>query len=86
MALGREYYTGSYSGVYDDTVEQKVREFQDFMMLPVTGIANMGTIKQLMTSNGDTNRPAKACDASTIVTKPMAKSLVDAGYKVIGRY
>ncbi|MEW4428900.1 glycoside hydrolase domain-containing protein [Paenibacillus pabuli] len=83
---GSEYDTGEFDGVYDSAVTNAVKKFQSFMMLPVTGVANMSTIKQLMTSNGDTNRSASACDASTILTTAHVNTLVSNGYKVIGRY
>ncbi|MDO3411002.1 DUF1906 domain-containing protein [Saccharibacillus sp. CPCC 101409] len=83
---GSEYDTGEFNGVYGARVKSKVSYFQSFMMLPVTGIADLTTIKQLLTSNGDTSRSAKACDASTILTEARAKTLVANGYEVIGRY
>ncbi|SDM29622.1 Peptidoglycan-binding (PGRP) domain of peptidoglycan hydrolases-containing protein [Paenibacillus sp. OK060] len=83
---GSEYDTGDFDGVYDSSVTNAVKRFQTFMMLPVTGVANMSTIKQLMTSNGDTNRSATACDASTILTAAHVNTLVSNGYKVVGRY
>lgn len=73
-------------GNYDETVEWAVREFQAFMTLPVTGIADMPTIKQLLTSNGYVGRPAKACDASMIINYDRARTLKESGYEVIGRY
>lgn len=73
-------------GNYDETVEWAVREFQAFMTLPVTGIADMATIKQLLTSNGYTGRPARACDASMIINYDRARILKENGYEVIGRY
>ena len=74
------------NGDYDDTVEWAVREFQAFMTLPVTGIADMPTIKQLLTSNGYIGRPARACDASMIINYDRARTLKENGYEVIGRY
>ena len=46
------YSISEFDGKYTSLIEGSVREFQEFMTLPATGIANMPTIKQLFTSNG----------------------------------
>ncbi|MDN6161644.1 MAG: DUF1906 domain-containing protein, partial [Atopostipes sp.] len=74
------------NGDYDSETEREVREFQDFMTLPNTGIADMPTIKQLLTSNGYTGRAAIACDASMIIDSATAATLKRYNYEVIGRY
>jgi len=83
---GEEYDTLTYDGVYNARVATAVGLFQSFMTLKNTGVADMPTIKQLLTSNGDTNRKAVACDASTIIDREKAYTLVENGYKIIGRY
>lgn len=75
-----------FDGSYGSVVEQAVREFQEFMTLPVTGIANMPTIKQLLTSNGYVERSAIASDASMIINESTAQTLLNNGYEIIGRY
>ncbi|MCY8009852.1 DUF1906 domain-containing protein [Bacillus haynesii] len=80
------YPSGEFDGVYDAEVESAVSRFQSFMCLPVTGIANMATIKALLASSGDTSRAATACDTATILTADTAKTLRSNGYKVVGRY
>lgn len=54
------------------------------MRLPVTGVADMLTIKQLLTSNGYAGRVAIACDASTIIDERTADVLQSNGYVIIG--
>ena len=83
---GPEYDTFPYDGRYTSLVQTKVSEFQQFMRLPDTGIADMPTIKQLLTSNGYTGRVAIAADASTILDMQTAQVLRDNGYGIIGRY
>ncbi|MEI3598132.1 DUF1906 domain-containing protein [Oceanobacillus sp. SE10311] len=83
---GPEYDTYPYDGRYTSLVQTKVSEFQQFMRLPDTGIADMPTIKQLLTSNGYTGRIAIAADASTILDMRTAEVLRDNGYGIIGRY
>ena len=83
---GLRYETPLFSDRYTTTIESAVRNYQEFMTLPATGVADVATIKQLLTSNGLTSRPAIACDASTIINDNTARTLVNNGYKVIGRY
>jgi peptidoglycan hydrolase-like protein with peptidoglycan-binding domain len=52
------YPSGEFDGKYDAEVKSAVSRFQSFMCLPVTGIANMATIKALLASSGDTSRAA----------------------------
>ncbi|MFT8889680.1 MAG: glycoside hydrolase domain-containing protein [Ethanoligenens sp.] len=80
------YDPGDFSGVYGSSVTSAVESFQSFMCLPVTGVANMGTIKATLTSNGDTSRSAQACDCATILTAAKAATLVNNGYTHVGRY
>lgn len=80
------YSSGEFDGFYDAEVESAVSRFQSFMCLPATGIANMATIKALLSSSGDTSRAAAACDTATILTAATAKTLRNNGYKVVGRY
>lgn len=58
------YPSGEFDGIYDAEVKSAVSRFQSFMCLPVTGIANMATIKALLASSGDTSRAAAACDTA----------------------
>lgn len=73
-------------GVYGADTTARVRAFQSFVCLPETGVANMPTIKALLTSCGDTSRPAKACDCSVQLTYPKALALSRKGYECVGRY
>ena len=81
-----KHYTGGFDGVYGSAVEEAVRSYQEFMVLPVTGIANMTTIKQLLSSAGDPNRDALACDTATILTETTAQALKRAEFDYVGRY
>lgn len=80
------YDSGTMDGVYDSDVTSAVKNYQSFMCLPVTGIANMPTIKATMASCGDTSRSASACDCATILTAYTAATLKSNGYRYIGRY
>ena len=80
-----------YDGIYDSITKSQVAAFQKFYGLNGIGLVtpgevNVSTMKSLLTSKGDTNRKAKACDCSTILNKKQAKDLKAAGYLYIGRY
>lgn len=85
------YNPGRFDGVFDSTTESRVSEFQEFYALLGIGLVtegevNVSTMKSLLTSKGDTNRSAKACDCSTILNKQQALDLKAAGYTHVGRY
>lgn len=80
------YAVNDFNGVFDSSIETLVKKYQAFMLLNVTGIANMPTIKALLTSNGYTERSCKACDCVTTITEARADALLSAGIEVVGRY
>ncbi|MCO7125449.1 DUF1906 domain-containing protein [Sporolactobacillus shoreicorticis] len=80
------FYDGDFDGIYSESVTTAVSNFQKFMVLPKTGIANMTTIKGLLSSAGDTNRDALACDTATILTATTAQAIKRAGFNYVGRY
>ncbi|MDF2791720.1 MAG: hypothetical protein K0S80_4822 [Neobacillus sp.] len=81
-----DFYDGDFDGVYSENVTTAVSKFQSFMAIPVTGIANMTTIKGLLSSAGDTNRDALACDTATVLTASTAQAIKRAGFNYVGRY
>lgn len=77
--------------MFDSTTESKVSEFQEFYGLTGIGLVtkgkvNVSTMKSLLTSKGDTNRAAKACDCATVLNKQQALDIKNAGYTHVGRY
>lgn len=85
------YNPRRFDGTFDATTKSCVSEFQEFygltgIGLVVVGEVNVSTMKSLLTSKGDTNRSAKACDCSTILNKQQALDLKSAGYTHVGRY
>ncbi|WP_100486357.1 glycoside hydrolase domain-containing protein [Sporolactobacillus pectinivorans] len=83
---GTDYDPKNFNGVYDSNVAAAVESFQQAMVLPVTGVANMTTIKGLMTSAGDTSRDALACDCATILNDTTVQIVKSAGFNYVGRY
>lgn len=80
-----------FDGIYDGMTEQCVRDFQEFYGLTGINLVNLGevnvsTMKSLLTSKGDTNRIAKACDCATVLNQQQALDLKNAGYTHVGRY
>lgn len=85
------YNPGRFDGVFDAVTESKVSEFQAFYGLTGIGLVtkgkvNVSTMKSLLTSKGDTDRVAKACDCATVLNKQQALDIKRAGYTHVGRY
>lgn len=76
----------SFKTAWDSKIEQYVREFQKFSILPETGRGDYQTWAQLLVSCGDPDRPAGACDTRFHISVERARMLVAAGYTVVGRY
>ena len=85
-ALYANGFRARVSGVYDTNTVAAVRQFQGYVGLPKTGVANMRTIKALLCSTGDTGRPALACDCWLRLSSDDARALYAAGYRYVGRY
>lgn len=85
------YNPGRFDGVYDSSMASKVKAFQEFygltgIGLVTSGEVNVSTMKSLLTSKGDVNRSAKACDCATVLNKQQALDLKNAGFSHVGRY
>lgn len=79
--------SGSFNGSFTSEVGQEVKKFREFMNLnPYTTIADMTVIKGLLSSAGNTDRSATACDMATQLNKQQVQLLKDKGYSIIGRY
>jgi peptidoglycan hydrolase-like protein with peptidoglycan-binding domain len=80
-------FDNAFDGSFSSTLTAKVRSFQDFARLPVTGSGDFQTWAQLMVSTGDPDRPGTAFDCSTdYITPERAATVKAAGYKTVGRY
>ena len=86
IALNSNNLRCPINGIYDSNISNLIKSFQYFMKLNITGVADKSTIKSLLTSNGDIDRSALACDCSTILNYNKAKALKDSGYICVGRY
>lgn len=75
-----------FASAFTGTLTSQVREFQQFVKLPVNGIANFQTWAALLVSTGDPNRPGTAVDCITELTDARATTLLNAGYRIVGRY
>lgn len=85
------YNPGRFDGIFDFSTELQVQMFQGFYALTDTGLITLGevnvtTMKSLLTSKGDINRPAKACDTANVLNAQQARDLKSAGYTHVGRY
>ncbi|MGC0208465.1 glycoside hydrolase domain-containing protein [Streptomyces levis] len=75
-----------FSSQFDADLATRVRSFQNFVKLPVTGRADFQTWASLLVSTGDATRKGTAADCVTEVTNERAVALRDAGYQIVGRY
>lgn len=79
-------------GLFDSKTQMSLSEFQEkhallgSMPTIKQGICDVSTMKSLLTSKGDENRKASACDCATILNAPQARDLRNAGYTHVGRY
>ena len=85
------YNPGRFDGIYDSTTSSEIAAFQEFYCLTGIDLVNIGevnvsTMKSLLTSKGDTERLAKACDCATVLNRQQAMDLKNAGYTHVGRY
>ncbi len=81
------YQSGAFDGIFSSYMGSEVLSFRKFMILPnYTTIADMTVIKGLLSSAGNTMRPASGADASTQLTPAMIKTLVENDVEIIGRY
>ena len=86
IALNANNLKCSINGIYGSNISNLIKSFQSFMKINITGIADKSTIKSLLTSNGDINRSAPACDCATILDYNKVRALKQAGYICVGRY
>ncbi|MDX3243148.1 glycoside hydrolase domain-containing protein [Streptomyces sp. ME18-1-4] len=75
-----------FTSDFDADLATRVRSFQNFAKLPVTGRGDFQTWASLLVSTGDATRRGAAADCVTEVTDARAVALRDAGYQIVGRY
>ena len=80
------YSSGSVSGSWDSVIEQRLEEFQNDYVLPITCRADLNTWMSLLLSKGNSDRAALGCDCATILDSAKAQALYAAGYRYVGRY
>ncbi|QPQ36786.1 glycoside hydrolase domain-containing protein [Lysinibacillus sp. JNUCC-52] len=80
------YDSSPFSTTYNSIIVNKVKEFQEFILIPVDGVANKSTWLSALVSTGDPSRKGTACDCITEVTLERGKALKAAGYETVGRY
>lgn len=75
------------SATYDETLDAVASKFANSLLIPKpSNKIDYSVIKSLLSSNGDTNRPAKGCDTATKLSKVQIQTIKDNGYEIIGRY
>lgn len=81
------FYTGAFDGQFNQIVADSIVAFRKFMNLPpFTATADLTVIKELLTSNGNTNRDSIALDTATQLTEKDVTNFKNYGFSIIGRY
>ena len=88
LYVNNQAYTGDFDGSYTLDVSSSVATFESDMALPETsGVsAGLDVFMSLLTSAGNPDRDAVACDTSHQIDANEAAALNSAGYKYVGRY
>lgn len=75
-------------GIFDATLKAQIQTFQSHYCLTsaASGVIDRITWASLLSSKGDSTRPALACDTSFQLNAAKAKSLYQDGYRYVGRY
>ena len=75
-------------GVYDSSLASLISDFQEFYCLSTAtaGVVSRVTWASLLSSKGDTTRPALACDTSYQLNSTTANALYRNGFRYVGRY
>ena len=60
---------------WDSNFESNLSMFQDEYKIPVTKQVDTNTWMALLTSKGNPDRPAKACDCATVLNSQQAEDL-----------
>lgn len=71
---------------WNTVISGTIDEFQNEYALPVSQSVDAYTWMSLLTSCGNPNRPAKACDTRFEITDEFAEQLKADGYEIVGRY
>lgn len=75
-----------FFGEWNSRVSEAVMAFQQAYALPVSQSVDAYTWMSLLTSCGNPNRPAVACDTRFEITDEFAEQLKADGYEIVGRY
>ncbi|GAB5053079.1 glycoside hydrolase domain-containing protein [Pediococcus ethanolidurans] len=81
-------YTGAFDGSYGASVSSAVSSFETTMALNSTSgtSAGLDVFMSLLTSAGNPDRSAIACDTSYQLNASRVTTLKNAGYSIVGRY
>ena len=81
-----KYDPGTFDGTLNSATVNALKKFQEDVALSKTGEVGLNEWMSLLVSTGNPNRPGRAIDCSTRLTKEKATALKNAGYTTVGRY
>ncbi|RDU22195.1 glycoside hydrolase domain-containing protein [Anaerosacchariphilus polymeriproducens] len=79
-------YSCVQSNTWDDGFETQLSKFQNEYKIPVTKELDTNTWMALLTSKGNPDRDAKACDTRFEITISLLNKLKADGFEIVGRY
>lgn len=86
LYVNNKAYTGDFDGNYDSAVVTAVKKFESDQALTTTDGTSAGVdiFMSLLTSAGNPDRSAIACDTSYQLTAARVEVLKNAGYSIVG--
>lgn len=85
-ALNLNGYICNIDGIWSKSLGNLIANFQKFMKIKQTKIADCETLQALFSSGGNTQKKVLGCDCSQQLSKKQINFLKSCGYKYIGRY
>ena len=79
-------YTCVQNNSWNSDFESNLSKFQEDYKISVSKQLDTNTWMALLTSKGNPDRPAKACDTRFEITDSLLKKLKSDGYEIVGRY
>ena len=79
-------YECNVNKIWDGKLSSIISNFQSDYKISVTASLDVNTWMSLLTTKGNPDRPAKACDTRFEVTANLLNKLKSDGYEIVGRY
>lgn len=85
-ALNLNGYICSIDGIWSKSLSDVISEFQQFMRIKQSRVADNETLQALFSSGGNTQKKVLGCDCAQQLSKEHIDFLKSGNYKYVGRY